>query len=517
MDKEKNMRINKLLFKNNKIKYWKSIIIFPLCMAFMKISLIYFYSYLVSLNNYKSITLLSILFLLIFTFVYFMNTYLDLSFTTDNEFFFKRILVDTIINGSDDTLTFNKGEITEVYKKISDLSNFPKIYFSVIVSTIEIITLVLSIWYFFGLKVLISNLIIVPVFLLFNRQINKLISRNKEVIESNALSNNFSQEVILNLEVIKSFNVKDNVMQKLLKLNKNFVNKTSLYRTSDSFLIIVSRFLYVMVACLSMISVILFTKQDSMIISASFISAALAQSVVELFDSLKNKRNTMRILEKYSLLNFLINDSRVRRIEKNFLNDHVIISTKNLSYKYSNSENPIVEDKNLNFINNELYTIIGESGAGKTTLLKCLAGLLQNYEGQIQYSTDNIIYVSQFPVFLQLSIKENILIGSDNKEIDFFNNTVLEEYLNYDVSINSVSGGQLQIINILRALNSYPDILILDEPFSSLHEELRAELFSVLEEYAKSHLVIMATHDRDIILKSKNKMIISSNVSGCSM
>lgn len=160
----------------------------------------------------------------------------------------------------------------------------------------------------------------------------------------------------------------------------------------------------------------------------------------------------------------------------------------NLSgYRYQ--EHPVLKELHLEFEKHKKYLIIGESGCGKTTLLKLITKQLES-DGiyvndiplqQISFSSylDKIVYLKQQSQLLPWTLKENITLGKkvDDETIHTLMKRVhieklssrLDDEMNGDVQ--EISGGELQRIQLARALLTERKWLFLDEAFSALDQE----------------------------------------------
>ena len=154
----------------------------------------------------------------------------------------------------------------------------------------------------------------------------------------------------------------------------------------------------------------------------------------------------------------------------------------------------VIQDVSLAVVPGEVLAVVGTNGAGKSTLLKALFGLLPIWKGTITLDgchvgqprpasllNAGVVYVPQGTnVFVGLSIKENMLIGSPSGEswaaiaeracIAF----PLFKYLasRPDVKAGFLSGGEKQMLALARAFHRSPRIMLLDEPTIGLAPEL---------------------------------------------
>jgi len=165
----------------------------------------------------------------------------------------------------------------------------------------------------------------------------------------------------------------------------------------------------------------------------------------------------------------------------------------------------------------EILSILGPSGSGKTTVLKALSGLVPVSGGQIFLNGKDITecspeqrgigYVAQDPtLFSHLTVEENIRFGLDIRKIDSAEKMrrvhELMEVLELDGLAqrkpHQISGGQRQRTAIGRALAIRPEVLLLDEPFSSLDQSLRASMGDLIRKLKGVYetAIVLVTHDR---------------------
>lgn len=185
----------------------------------------------------------------------------------------------------------------------------------------------------------------------------------------------------------------------------------------------------------------------------------------------------------------------------------VCIEVKNLSFSYPNSNRLVLDDISFKVLPGEKISIVGLNGSGKTTLIKLMSGLYQPTAGEILLNGRSISIYSQEELrqivgiafqdnhIYAFSAKENISFEDDISssghhalklmELNHFISSLPEgfdtilskEYSDHGVNL---SGGESQKICIARAINSGADILIFDEPSSSLDPPSEHNINSVL-------------------------------------
>ena len=171
------------------------------------------------------------------------------------------------------------------------------------------------------------------------------------------------------------------------------------------------------------------------------------------------------------------------------------------------------------------YTIVGPNGCGKSTLLNILAGTLDKDGGDISYANSDgsleVGYVWQdyrSTIFPWLSISENIAFplkvrGLSLKEREKAVLDLIEDFgveINLKKKIYELSGGQQQLVNILRAMITRPKLLLFDEPFSALDQYRSWQMGSMLEMMWLMHKssVLFISHDIDEAILLADEIIL---------
>ena len=227
------------------------------------------------------------------------------------------------------------------------------------------------------------------------------------------------------------------------------------------------------------------------------------------------------LIDKFSILNihkdFIsdmynnISDDKKEKI--NITNGH--ISIKNISFGYQGKEN-IFTDFSLEIPAKQKIAILGKSGRGKSTLIKLITGYYKLNKGSILIdNTDissvdlndlrkNIGYVSQNNILFNKTVWENIGYGND-KSKEYIQNLInsLSININLDDSVgimgDKLSGGQKQMVHILRAICKQNKIVILDEPTSSIDTVNKDIIINAIKQLSINSTVILITHDKDIL------------------
>lgn len=202
-------------------------------------------------------------------------------------------------------------------------------------------------------------------------------------------------------------------------------------------------------------------------------------------------------------------------LEQKFIfKDKIEIKDLNFAYK----DKIVLNDVNLIINNKDKVLIFGPSGTGKTTLVNILSQNLTNYKGNIFYDqielkkidpksfVNNVGYIRQEHFIFNDSIKNNIILDKPydkDKFMKVLKQSVLDEWVESlqeksDHQLidngNNISGGQRQRINIARELYQDKEMLIFDEPSSSLDDQTSSKIYNTIKNLNKTVIVISHRH-----------------------
>ena len=258
-----------------------------------------------------------------------------------------------------------------------------------------------------------------------------------------------------------------------------------------------------------------------------YIVARISPSIIKIFNSF----NQIKI--NYFSINNILNYFKEEKKEFENLKFGQIkfdeinnIVLENLSYQYPNSKKNTLNNINFVFKKGKISGIFGKSGSGKSTLINLLTGIINTDDNCIKLNNDYIFnsvdiknfrkkigYVSQQTFILDEDIKKNIAFGVDEQDIDILK---VEEcikkaelkdkdgnLLNLEIKTGQkgslLSVGQQQRVGIARALYFKPDILIMDEPTSSLDKDTGLRIINTFTKLKHSVITIIVTHDKSLI------------------
>ena len=172
-------------------------------------------------------------------------------------------------------------------------------------------------------------------------------------------------------------------------------------------------------------------------------------------------------------------------------------------------------------VNDNILGLMGASGSGKSMTLKCIAGIETPDQGRIVLNNRvlfdsekkinvpiqkrNVGYMFQsYALFPNMNVYENISVGlraRKVKDVDIVAQKVMKQFQISELASRyskQLSGGQRQRVALARLMAYEPDVLLLDEPFSALDEDLKEDLLRELKsELQISKPVIFVSHNKE--------------------
>ena len=203
------------------------------------------------------------------------------------------------------------------------------------------------------------------------------------------------------------------------------------------------------------------------------------------------------------------------------------LKIENLAAGYE--DGAVLQNLSLSVAEGEFLSLLGPSGCGKTTLMKTIAGILSATHGSIFLDGNDItklpihkrgtvIVFQDMRLFPHKSVVENVAFPLKMQGVPRAERLQAAENLLKKVQLegcgnrrpSELSGGQQQRVALARALSAQPKLLLLDEPFSALDENLREDMRNlVLQLREEFHMtVILVTHDREEALSMSDRIAL---------
>ena len=249
----------------------------------------------------------------------------------------------------------------------------------------------------------------------------------------------------------------------------------------------------------------------------------LTNNIAGLFYNLGALKTNEQFLETYLEYFDIQNDmyqgslSVEKRSDKQF-----DIEFKNVSFRYTGSEDFALKDINLNLKVGERLAVVGQNGSGKTTFIKLLCRLYDPTEGEIHMNDFNVCkydyrqYLDLFSVVFQdynllaMPLGNNVAsaekwdaikaeqmlyeVGFGERYEEMPKKLETSLYKNFDEEGVNISGGEAQKIALARALYKDAPFIILDEPTAALDPIAEAEIYSKFDEIVGDKTAIYISH-----------------------
>lgn len=380
--------------------------------------------------------------------------------------------------------------ITNDVKMIED--NFLLPFFEVVQYTVIFISSFVLMIYF---DVIVTIVVFVAITLMF--LVPSLLGKELEK-RQNTLSSQLAdfttklKDILSGFEIIKSYSMKQYVIQKFDKENSDTIhtkyNVDKLFALNEGLSSFLALMVQIVVLFLSAYFIITERITVGILLGMVQVSSNLANPLIMIFTNIPKIKSIQPIIEKLTVLSKYELNEVPKKQSATF---NSVVSISNLSFAYE-KQNRVLDKINLHIEKGKKYVIVGKSGCGKTTLVKLLAGYYTEYSGKILYDNTDLnmmnendivqlssiihqnIYMFNESVYDNICLHEDYSKESIDKAVKASGlNDVIEklpEGLLYEAGENgsNLSGGQRQRIAVARALIRNKPILILDEGTSAI-------------------------------------------------
>ena len=370
----------------------------------------------------------------------------------------------------------------------------------------------LSLIFFFGLLGLTYIMLVKNI--LYNLGTNRTKSESGRI--------KFIQEGFRSFQLIKIFNLKDYFTKKYKKYN----DESHQIFVKERFLSILPKIIFEFLTILFLVLLVYFcfnyyeNKNELIIVLSAFslVSIRLLPVINSILYSLQTLRFNSPVINNLYKIYFETENEKERKVE-NSITFTKSLELKNLYYKYKGTQVNILDNLNLKIKKGDIVSISGASGSGKTSLLNIIMGILNIEKGELffddnkidnkkDFNLTNLSFVPQSTFIFDENIINNIILDRKFDETkfqktleysglnDFYYNLKNKEKSLGESGIK-ISGGQMQRISIARAIYRNPDLIVLDEPTSSIDKKISDQVFDNLKKLNKDTdcTLILVTHN----------------------
>lgn len=417
-----------------------------------------------------------------------------------------------------------KGTLLSRSQNLFELSQyFIEFYHVIFIDSILmlfILIFILSIQFFLFLIVLLMMVIIFLVFYFYSK---KLHIENKKILEQKEHLNDGLLEFQENYFQTIQFKVKKMMKNKLGYLYDNyFMDVYHHDEITNRHQIQLEALIQIIIMVVLLFSIFIYKKQQMTLGTVMLVYLLLSYMIdplmkISVFIAMHDELQI--IFERYKEM---LPEKRERKKKIKKIKS---IELKHVSFSYGYTR-PLFDHFQLK-IERSLF-IQGKTGSGKSTLLKLIMNQLQPTKGEIVINGINlqeldlnsyyshIKYLNKTPVFYKESLRTNMIFDRlflENKMIELLHYFMLDDLVNgLDLKLDEqggfLSSGQGQLVMIIRALLSEPDVLILDEAFSNIDQERLQLLINYLS--FQKIIVIIVSHQINMMNCQFDCVIIDS-------
>ena len=349
--------------------------------------------------------------------------------------------------------------------------------------------------------------------------------------------NSHLSETLMNIHIVKAY-AKETYMEQQYskKLGDNFqtIDKVNFYDSIYSSIVTITKALLIaLVVVLSCDSVNALGITLGMVAASLDLVSDLFKPIDALGMELQNIQKGVSGIDRVNQFLTLKEDKSKNEkltLKEIMATNTISVAFHKVSFHYSDSNEMVLKDFNLEIPSGKKVTFVGRTGVGKTTLFRLILGLLEPTEGSITingydvYSIPNKLkrqlygYVQQQFIPIKGTLLEQISLKdpeiTEERCAQVLNYVGLEELESlYHEQINeqsTLSQGQKQLLSIARAIVCDPQFLLLDEITASLDSKTEKRLIDALDKVSKGRTVLSISHRKNTMLDCDLMVVIEN-------
>lgn len=497
------------------------------------LTLVFSYYYQLLIDTFSTYSFIKILLIsLAFSIIYLIKLFLDSSRRNDILILSKELNNEYVLKTMQNMIyqdyayfkLLDKGAMLSRAQNLFELSQyFIEFYHLIFIDSILMLFILFFIGYiniFILFVVLVMFIMIFVMFYFYNKAMylqNKQLLQQKEVLNDGLLEfqNNYFETI--------QYRIKRMIKNKLGYLYDNYFNYLYEYQELNNSHQIKLEALIQLMILLTILLALWFYKAKLLTLGTVMLIYLLLSYTVDPLMKVSAfivMHGELKIIfERYKemLPENRVKKKRIKKIES--------IELKHISFSYG-YQRPILQHMQL--VINDCLCLQGKTGCGKSTLLKIIMGQYQPIKGEVLVNNYNlqeidlnsyyqrIKYLDKNPIFYNESLRINLLLDNDlleNEMIYLLKYFKLDDLImNLDIRLDETGGflssGQSQLIMIIRALLTKPDVLILDEAFSNVDKEKVELLLAYLSE--QEMIVLIVSHQINMVNSYFDCVIIES-------
>lgn len=414
--------------------------------------------------------------------------------------------------------SYGEGELVSRIENTGDkIVSFYIDLFSSIVMIMSSMIISAYIMISISLKLFIIAIILLPLTYGINYIFKStIISKQRDYIAKLDAYSDYLIDTISNLTGIKLNNLekifKGNYKNRLQDLKNVSMSNLKINMTVTSIQDLITIILSSLILFISARLIILGNLTLGNIVAFSSYMEKLHTSIKKIGDLNLSFNEVIVDLERYKKI---MNHDSEKKTDGKKLSKVTSLKFKNVSFKYDDKY--VLKDFSFEISKPGLYGIVGENGSGKTTIFNLISKLYTDYEGEILINgkeirnykdeelRNEVLFLESKPFILRDKLTSNITLLEKNKVDELYLEKItqflelerIEKYSTKNLK-DTLSKGEQQKVQLARMMIGRYSLILMDEVFSGLDQEMKKKVISKIKEKSKNSILIIISHENEI-------------------